>query len=266
MPHGVTWFSFLPGYQQLEAYLRHSYSQATLVGPAGFAIQHVLGALLVVIFLLITSLIANRRIRDIEANIVPSSRFGIVTMFELVIEALYNMGKEIIGPDAKRYMPLIGTLALFIFFSNALGLIPGFEPPTDNVSTNAAAALVVFLYYNFQGLRVNGIGHITHMANPLGVWWGWFLMPIMFPVELIGHLARPLSLTLRLMGNMTGDHAVVLGFAALVPILVPVPFQILGLLVCVIQALVFTLLTMVYIGMAVESHHDEGHEGAEAHA
>lgn len=263
MPHGVTWFSFLPGYQKLEAYLHHNYAQSALVGKANFAIQHVVGALLVMLVLVVLSLIARSRLKHIDEHIVPEPTFGLFTFFELVIETVYGMMKDIIGPEAKRYFPLIGTLALYIFFCNVLGLIPGFDPPTNNISTNAACAIIVFLYYNYQGLRVNGIGHLTHMANPMGVWWGWFLSPIMFPVELIGHIARPVSLSLRLMGNMTGDHMVVLGFAALVPMLVPVPFQLLGLLVCVIQAAVFCLLTMVYIGMAVEEqHHDEAHAHA----
>ncbi|MFH1810888.1 MAG: F0F1 ATP synthase subunit A [Pseudomonadota bacterium] len=263
MPHGVTWFHFLPGFNQLRDYFHHTWEQSALVGSKDFLIQHVLGAILVLIVLMILSLMARSRLKDLEKNIVPDGKFGVFSFFEMVIETVYNMMKDVIGPDAKRYFPLIGTLALYIFFCNALGLVPGFDPPTNNVSTNAACALTVFLYYNYHGLRVNGLGHIAHMANPVGTWWGWFLAPIMFPIELIGHLARPMSLTLRLMGNMTGDHAVVLGFAALVPFLVPIPFQILGLLVCVIQAMVFCLLTMVYIGLAVEEQH---HGGEEEHA
>lgn len=258
MPHGMTWFSFLPGSEQLAAYLRHDFAQAALVGPSAFAVQHVFGALLVLIVLMVIGLAANRRLANVDANIVPDGKLGVLTVLELVIEALYGMMKDIIGPDARRYFPLIGTLALYIFFCNALGLVPGFEPPTSNISTNAACALFVFFYYNYHGLRVNGFGHFAHMANPAGTWWGWILAPLMFPVELIGHLARPLSLTLRLFGNMTGDHAVVLGFAGLVPLIVPIPFQALGLLVCVIQALVFCVLTSAYIGMATaEQHHSE---------
>ena len=261
MPHGMTWFNYFPGYEQLAAYLRHSHAHATLLGPTAFTVQHVFGAVLVLIVLLLVGLAANRRLADLEANIVPDGKLSLLTALEMVVEALYGIMKEIIGPEAKRYFPLIGTLALYIFFCNALGLIPGFEPPTNNVSTNAACALFVFFYYNYQGLRVHGVGHIVHMANPVGTWWGWFLAPLMFPVELIGHLARPLSLTLRLFGNMVGDHAVVLGFAAMIPFLVPIPFQALGLLVCVIQAFVFCLLTTTYISMATAAAHEE-----EAHA
>lgn len=266
MPHGVTWFYFLPGYKHLEEFFRTSVENSALVGPATFAIQHVLGAILVLIILMLFSLMANRRLKNLEANIVPSGKFGIFTLFELVTEVVYGMMKDVIGPEARRYFPIIGTLALYIFFCNALGLIPGFDPPTNNVSTNAACALCVFLYYNYQGFRVNGFGHISHMMNPVGEWWGWFLAPIMFPIELIGHLARPMSLTLRLMGNMTGDHAVVLGFAALVPMIVPIPFQMLGLLVCAIQATVFCVLSTVYISMAVEDQHAHGGDEAHAHA
>ena len=112
-----------------------------------------------------------------------------------------------------------------IFFSNLLGLIPGFAPPTDNWNTTFACSIFVFLYYNWHGVRAHGIGHLTHIANPVGTWWGWFLSPLMFPIELVSHIARPMSLGIRLSANMVGDHAVVAAFLGLVPILVPLPLS-----------------------------------------
>ena len=114
---------------------------------------------------------------------------------------------------------------------------------------------------------MHGMGHIAHMANPAGEWWGWFLAPLMFPIELVSHCARPFSLGVRLAANMVGDHAVLFAFLGLVPIIVPLPFLGLGLMVCMIQTLVFILLSMIYIGMAVEdTHGDEHHDEAVAHA
>jgi F-type H+-transporting ATPase subunit a len=175
--------------------------------------------------------------------------------------------RQIIGDEARRYLPVIGTLALFIFFSNVLGLIPGFIPPTDNWNTTFACSLFVFLYYNFHGLRAAGLAHIAHMANPMGAWWGWFLSPLMFPIEIVSHIARPFSLGVRLATNMIGDHAVLAAFVGLMPVLLPIPFLALGLLVCTVQTVVFVLLSTIYISLAVNLAHgdDHGHDQASDH-
>ena len=117
------------------------------------------------------------------------------------------------------------------------------------------------------------MGHITHILNPVGTWWGWFLTPLLGPIEIVSHLARPFSLGVRLATNMVGDHAVLGAFIGMAPWLVPIPFFFLGLLVCTIQTFVFVLLSMIYIGLSVQDlHHghddDHGHEGhgAPAHA
>jgi len=148
--------------------------------------------------------------------------------------------------NAQRYLSLIGTLAFFIFFSNVLGLIPGFAPPTATLKTNLAIAGFVFVMTHVLGVREHGIKYFKHFLGPV-LW----LSPLMLAIELISHIARPVSLSLRLMGNILADHKVVFSFFTLVPILVPVPFLLLGVLVCVIQTLVFVILTMVYISMAV---------------
>jgi len=262
MDHHTTWWSFLPFYANVQDYLNHT---KALVGPQQFLVHHVFSTALVVFLILVMSFTVRGHFGDTDKAVIPPSRFGVAAFFELLVEMLLGMMTNIIGKDARRYFPLIGSLALYILVSNLLGLIPGFAPPTDNLNTTAGCGLLVFLYYNYQGFRVNGIGHLVHMANPVGAWWGWFLAPLMFPVELIGHLARPLSLSLRLMGNMIGDHAVIFAFAGLVPILLPVPFYLLGFLVCLIQTAVFCILATVYIGLAVQkAHHDDDH--AEGHA
>lgn len=261
MNHHTTWWSFLPIYQNVQNYLNHA--AKPVVGPADFLVHHVFSTAAVVLILTVMAFKARAHFTNTDQAVLPPRSFGVVALFELVAEALLNMMTSVCGKEARRYFPLVGSLAFYIFVSNLIGLIPGMAPPTDNLNTTAACALVVFLYYNYQGLRVNGISHISHMANPVGTWWGWFLAPLLFPIEVIGHLARPMSLSLRLMGNMMGDHAVIFAFAGLVPMFVPLPFYALGFLVCCIQATVFSILTTVYIGLSIQqSHHDEHAEGA----
>jgi F-type H+-transporting ATPase subunit a len=147
---------------------------------------------------------------------------------------------------AEKYFPLIGTLVFFILFNNLIGLVPGFVPATDTLKTNLALSLLVFVMTHVYGVAEHGLPYFKHFAGPL-----WYLAPLMIPIEIISHIARPVSLALRLMGNIFADHKVVMSFFMLVPILVPLPFLVLGILVCTVQTLVFSLLTMVYIDMAV---------------
>lgn len=266
MGHGVSWFSFFPGYEAFRATIEE-HSVGILFGNTP-GVQHVYAGVLVTIILLALALRARLQLNRAGSNaVIPEPNVSLRNFFELILEALYRQSKQIIGPDAARYFPVIGTLALFIFFSNLLGLIPGFVPPTDNWNTTMACGGFVFLYYNFHGLRAHGFGHIAHMANPAGTWWGWFLAPLMLPIEIVSHIARPFTLGVRLAANMVGDHAVLAAFLGLVPIFVPLPFLALGLMVCIIQTLVFVLLTMIYIGLSVaDAHGDEHHGEAHGHA
>jgi F-type H+-transporting ATPase subunit a len=260
MDHHTSWLSFLPGYSSLLEYLQHHYGNTTVI-PAGGTIttvHHIYSALIVFLILAVTSLIARGRFADVEKAVVPPRSIGIVALYELFIETVVGLMASIIGPSYKRYVPVIGTLALFVLVSNVMGLIPGMLPPTDNLNTTFAAALIVFIYFNFHGLRVHGIGHITHLMNPVGQKWGWFLAPLMFPIEFVGLLVRPVTLAIRLCANMVGDHAILLAFAGIIPIVVPLPFYVLGLLVCIIQTAVFTILSCVYISLhasEAEGHH-----------
>ncbi|MBN4077449.1 F0F1 ATP synthase subunit A [Sulfobacillus acidophilus] len=256
MDHHLSWYHYLPGYEALHNHFQTYYAHTVLfnggilpeVGVFN-TIHHMVAGLIVVAILCIMAIMAKMRLKNLEAVIIPSPKFSLLNFFELIMQVLMNLMKDIIGADYKRHVPLVGTLALFILMSNLLGLVPGFVPPTDNLNTTLACGLVVFFYFNAQGIRVHGLGHITHLANPLGEWWGWFLSPLLFPVELIGLLVRPFSLGIRLAGNMIGDHKVLLAFAGILPFLVPLPFFFLGLLVSVIQTIVFCLLTCVYISL-----------------
>lgn len=266
MPHGSSWFALIPGYEHLNEAARAALGLSFL-NKNPIDLQHVLAAGLVVVVVLLLSLRTRSAINSSsDAGLVPEAGISVRNFFELVSEALYGQMRTIMGPEAKRYFPVIGTLALFIFFSNVLGLVPGFTPPTDNLNTTAACGVFVFIYYNFHGLRVNGFGHIVHMMNPSGTTIGWVLSPLVFLIELIGHFARPLSLSLRLMGNMVGDHAVLSIFVGIFPWFLPLPFFVLGLLVCVVQTVVFCILSTVYVSLSIaEAHHDDHGDAHKAH-
>ena len=263
MEHGITWLHFLPYYHDIEAQLQARY-HGVFGTPA--LIQHVVAALLVMLIVLFVALRTRADLARAGANaVIPEPNISLRNIVEVMLEGLFNQMRQIIGPDSARYFPVLATLTLFILISNLLGLIPGFSPPTDNWNTTIACGLFVFLYYNFHGVRAHGLGHIAHMANPTGQWWGWFLMPLMFPIELVSHIARPFSLGVRLATNMVGDHAVLFGFLTLVPVLVPLPFMVLGLIVALVQTFVFVLLSMIYIALATANSHDDGHHAAAAH-
>jgi F-type H+-transporting ATPase subunit a len=229
MEHGFTWFSLLP---ESDKY------------------SHVYGAVLVVLILLLVGWrirVSMNRARD---PLIPDPRFSFRNLFEIVVQALRGQIRGIIGHDGDKYLPLIVGLFVYIFFCNILGVIPGFVPPTGNINTNIAMAVCVFLVYNYFGIKEHGVKYLKQFAGPL-LW----LAPLMFLIELLSHLFRPLSLSVRLFGNMFGDHMVLGIFSGLVPILVPIIFLILGIVVSLIQAFVFAILATVYIALAVSHDH-----------
>ncbi|HXY55389.1 MAG TPA: F0F1 ATP synthase subunit A [Nitrospirota bacterium] len=181
---------------------------------------------------------------------------GFQNFFEVIVSGLENFVEEIMGPEGNHYLTLIGTLFLFILVCNLLGLIPGFDSPTANINTTLALALVSFSATHYIGLRKHGLGYIKHFMGPMPL-----LAPLMFPIELISHLARVMSLTFRLFGNMVAKHKLLLVLALLAPYIAPVPILGLGLLVAFVQAGVFTLLTMLYLSGSIE----EAHLGGEHH-
>jgi F-type H+-transporting ATPase subunit a len=184
--------------------------------------------------------------KDNKDRLIPEAKMSKRNFFEIIIDATLGIAEGVMGrKKAERFLPLIGTLVFFIFFNNIIGLIPGFVPATDTLKTNLALSVLVFLMTHVYGVMEHGIGYFKHFFGPV-----WYLAWLMFPIEVISHLARPVSLSLRLLGNIFADHKVLSSFFVLVPILVPLPFLILGILVCTVQTLVFSLLTMVYIEMA----------------
>jgi F-type H+-transporting ATPase subunit a len=171
-----------------------------------------------------------------------------------IAEMLHGMVSEqaesIIGQDFERFVPFVTVVFVFILLSNLLGLLPGFISPTAKVWVPLGIATLTFLYYHYQGVRANGFGYVKQFLGP--VWW---LAWLMLPIEIISHLARVLSLTVRLYANMFAGDLVTLAFFSLVPLLVPVVFLGLHLGVSVIQAYVFMLLAMIYLGQATAHEH-----------
>lgn len=214
---------------------------------------HMTGAGIVGLFLLFVGWIAHKRLMHTEKCVIPPSQLSSSNIFEVICEMLLNLMEGIMGDKAKEHFPLIAAIFVYILACNVIGLIPGVIPPTENLNTNFAVSSVVFLYYNYKGMRTHGVWHyFKHFLGPV-VWLG----PLMFVIEIISHLVRPLSLGIRLFGNMMGDHTVLGIFSEMAPILVPVIFLGLGLFVSLIQAFVFSLLSIVYIELATvtEEHH-----------
>ena len=170
---------------------------------------------------------------------------------QLVLEALVGgvigMLEETVGHKGRQFLGLVGTLGLFILVSNLLGLVPFFSSPTVSLNMPVGCALVTFLYYNFQGIRAQGVGpYFKHFLGPVLP-----LAIIMLPIEIISHISRVLSLSIRLFGNIFGEELVVLVLASLIPFVVPVPMMLFGVFGSILQAFVFIMLTMIYLGGAV---------------
>ena len=207
------------------------------------AYSHVNYTWLTMLILIVSALLLVKSV-----NIIPSKGQN---FFEMVISGLENFMVEITGPEGRFFFPYIATVFLFILVSNMIGLIPGMFSPTANLNTTLALALCTFICTHAIGIKFHGAKYIKHFMGP--VWW---LAPLMFPIELIGHLARIMSLSVRLFGNIFGKEmvlAILFGLAGLY--LAPLPIMFLGILVCFIQALVFMLLSTMYFVGAMEHAH-----------
>ena len=187
-----------------------------------------------------------------KIQLVPS---GTQNVMEAYITGIIAMGSDSMGEkNARRYLPLIGSLALVIFLSNMMGVIPGLESPTSNINFTAALAIMVFVYYNYVGIKINGfVNYFKHFMGPMPI-----LAPLMFPIEIISHFSRIISLAFRLFGSVRGDDMFLMVLLMLVPWIVPLPGFFLLTAFGVLQAFIFAMLTYVYIAgsvmMAEEDH------------
>jgi F-type H+-transporting ATPase subunit a len=242
MVSAFSWIQVLPGQTEDGMLLGLHIEDAVVV------LSSWLACVAVILLAILGRLGLNRaRAQGGTLQYVPDTGLSVRNFFEMFTQAFFGLAESVLGKrDARTFFPLFGGLFIYILFCNLLGVIPGFLPPTQNVSNNFAMAICVFLVFNVAGLKRNGLGYIKHMAGP--VWWlAWLILPI----ELVGVVVRPVSLSLRLMGNIVGDHTVFGIVSSLVPWVVPSLVLALGIFVSFLQAFVFSLLTVIYIQLSV---------------
>ena len=219
--------------------------------------EYVLTFVITSLILLIITFLYRSSLTSVNNPIVPDKGISLRNIVESYGQFIYNQCKTVIGEkEGPEYFSFVATIFIVILTNNLIGLIPGFLPPTDKVNTTLALGVFSFLYYNYVGCKKLGVvNYLKHFAGPL-----WYMAILIFPIEIISNFVRPISLALRLRGNMYGDHLVLSVFSDMAPLIIPIVFMILGLLVSFIQAYVFTALSMVYISLASAHHdHDEHH-------
>jgi F-type H+-transporting ATPase subunit a len=254
MEHPFTWYAVLP-----EA-LQH------LIG------DHTFFAVVAAVLVILIALKARAALSRAQDPLIPAAELGSRNIAELLVQLVVSQSDAIIGKRGRKYVPFFGTFFFFILVSNLMGLLPGFAPPTGNLNTTLGLALVSFIGYNVIGVREQGMSYLKHFFGPMtslpakSVLGKLALVPVLlisavffFILEAFSHGFRPVSLSLRLFGNMMGDHQVIEAFINLTKLVVPVAFYAMGTLVSVIQAFVFTLLSMIYVALAISHGHDEEH-------
>ena len=260
MEHPFTWYNLMPE-----------------------ALQHVMGehtffALVSALLLLLFAFAARGALAKAADPVVPAAELGSRNIAELLLQLVVSQSDQIIGKQGRKYVPFFATFFIFILLSNLLGLLPGFAPPTGNLNTTLGLAICSFIGYNIIGVREQGGAYFKHFIGPMtglpaeSLVGKLAFLPVLllsavffFILEIFSHGFRPVSLSLRLFGNMMGDHEVITAFIKLTKVVVPVAFYAMGTLVSVIQAFVFTLLSMIYVALAISHGHDEEH-GHEAHS
>lgn len=228
------WVNLIPGVAETVGV---SYTHVVTAGFAGTA-------------LIAVALAGRAALGSGEKAVTPADKLSLKGFFEVVLEFIIGLVDAVIGEKGRKFAPMFAAIFFYIFFNNLVGLIPGMTPPTDNLNTTIALGLFSFGIYNYYGFKEHGIGYLKQFLGPL-----MLIAPLMLLIELISHVVRPISLGLRLYGNMMGDHTVLGVFLDLVPVIVPIPFYCLGMFVCFMQAFVFTMLSMVYVSMAISHDH-----------
>lgn len=213
--------------------------------------------------LLVSGSLVRHQLALAGGGVLPDEGVTLRNVFEVMVEGLSGLARETMGEEWRRYFPLVGTLFVFILVSNLLGLVPGIGGASSDINMTAAWAVISFLAYNAIGIRTHGAAYILHFMGPAFFEVELFgrhfhvrpLAPFFLILELVLHLARIVTLSVRLLANMFADHTVISVWIGLVPIAIPALFMGLGLLVSVLQAFVFSLLTMIYIGEALAHPH-----------
>jgi len=247
MEHGFLWLNFITA--PLTEFFNNLFKPLVDAHPGLAPFFHdsnnysqVVYMWLYMILLLFMGYVATRSLKLIPGRL--------QNFLEVIIDGLKSLLLDNMGEHGMKFFPLVATIALFILTANLAGIIPGFYSPTATMSTNAAMALIVFFLTHIIGIQLHGFKYLKHFMGP--VWW---MAPIMLPIELIGHFARPLSLTMRLFGNIAGEDLVLVVLLGLVPFIVPLPMLFLMVFTSFLQAFVFTLLTMMYISGSMEDAH-----------
>jgi F-type H+-transporting ATPase subunit a len=226
------------------------FTWSQLIPGVGHHYSHVATLAIVSLVLILVGIRARVALGSGTAAVIPTSSFSVRGVFELLTESIGKLADQVIGHHGRPFAPYFTAIFLYILFNNFVGLIPGMVPATENFNTTFALGVFSFIAYNVIGIKHGGLGYLKHFLGP--VWW---LAPLMLAIELLSHILRPLTLGLRLANVMTGDHAVLTVFLGLFPVGPAIPFYLMGMLVCTIQAFVFTLLSMVYIALATASDH-----------
>ena len=220
-------------------------------------------ALIAGALLLLGGVMVRRRVATLDGGVLPDEGITVRNVLEVLVERLAGMARERMGPDWRTYFPVIGTMFFFILISNLMGLIPGFAGSTSDINTTAAWAIISWVFYTAIGIIEHKQAYIIKFLGPSFFEREMFgrhvhvrlLAPLFLPLEILLDLARILTLAVRLLANMFADHTVVAVWISLVPVVVPAAFMGLGLIVAFLQAFVFALLTMIYIGLALEDPH-----------
>lgn len=248
MEHPILWHDLIPGINQIPSHTFHALLAMIIV--IGFAYR------------------ATSQLEAARANgthLVPDEGLTARNMAELFVGGIDSLVSGVLSERGRPYLALFGTFFLFILTCNLMGLVPGFAPATANFNITFALGVASFLSFVTIGIRTQGlVNYAKHFAGP--VWW---LAWLMIPLEIIDNMVRPVSLGMRLFGNMTGDHMVLEIFTDLTKLFIPVIFYFLGAFVSLIQAFVFTLLSTVYVSLAMGHGHDEhdhGHADGHGHA
>jgi F-type H+-transporting ATPase subunit a len=215
-----------------------------VVDPSHLVPDFIVMSLLVVVVLAVVLGLASRKL-----SLVPAGRQNIL---ELIVGMFDSLVLDTIGEEGRKYLPVIGTVGLFIFSCNMLGLIPGLMSPTSKLNVTLGCALVVFVYYHWQGMKAQGVlKYLKTFAGPIPA-----MAPLMFPIEVISHFSRPVSLSMRLFGNIFAEDMLIVIIASIVPLFLPLPFMAVAIFTSLIQSFVFVLLACIYIAGAV-SHEGE---------
>jgi F-type H+-transporting ATPase subunit a len=238
---------------------------AALLRLFGFNVDphHAIPDYMVMILIIVAGLTTLSLIVRARLSVENPGRLQI--LMEDAVRTLAGMMEQWIGPKGPRYLPLVGTLFIFILCGNYLGLVPGFMAPTSSINVTLGCALTIWVYYHYQGIREQGLlNYLKHFAVPPGA--PVFMAPLMFVIEVISHLSRVMSLSLRLFGNIFGEELVIAILFGLVPFLIPLPMMFLGLITGGLQAFIFALLSIIYLqGAVAVEHEDEEHGRSHAH-